>query len=126
MFVNLLAEQLAGKEEGTTGVEEGNEDVLVRTYYEARDVGLGEQSRLQGIGELFTLRVRHLEAEYPIDGLRVVRELEQQEAAVYYQQTVLKAWQEIDDSLTAYAARQQRTAALTARLGSTGQAYGPL
>ncbi|OUM03935.1 RND transporter [Variovorax sp. JS1663] len=37
-----------------------------------------------------------------------LRELQQQEAAVAYQQTVLKAWHEIDDALSAYAADRQR------------------
>ena len=40
-----------------------------------------------------------------------LRELQQQEAAVAYQQTVLKAWHEIDDALSAYAAERQRHAA---------------
>ncbi|ETU73407.1 efflux transporter outer membrane subunit [Pseudomonas aeruginosa] len=52
-----------------------------------------------------------------------LRELEQQEAAVNYQQTVLKAWQEIDDSLNAYTAERQKAQALTARVASAGQAY---
>lgn len=38
----------------------------------------------------------------------VLRTLEQQEAAVAYQQTVLHAWHEIDTALSAYAAEQQR------------------
>jgi NodT family efflux transporter outer membrane factor (OMF) lipoprotein len=37
-----------------------------------------------------------------------LRELQQQEAAVAYQQTVLKAWHEIDDALSAYAADRRR------------------
>lgn len=37
-----------------------------------------------------------------------LRELQQQEAAVAYQQTVLKAWHEIDDALNAYASERQR------------------
>ena len=37
-----------------------------------------------------------------------LRELQQQEAAVNYQKTVLKAWQEIDDALAAYSAEQQQ------------------
>ncbi|UUJ40880.1 efflux transporter outer membrane subunit [Pseudomonas extremaustralis] len=52
-----------------------------------------------------------------------LRGLEQQEAAVNYQQTVLKAWQEIDDALSAYTAERQRNEALTARARSTEQAY---
>jgi len=35
-----------------------------------------------------------------------LRELQQQEAAVAYQQTVLKAWHEIDDALSAYTAER--------------------
>ena len=37
-----------------------------------------------------------------------LRELQQQEAAVAYQQTVLKAWHEIDAAMTAYTAERQR------------------
>jgi len=37
-----------------------------------------------------------------------LRELQQQEAAVAWQQTVLKAWHEIDDALSAYTADRQR------------------
>lgn len=40
------------------------------------------------------------------------RKLEQQEAAVAYQQTVLKAWHNIDDSLSGYTAELQRNAQL--------------
>lgn len=53
-----------------------------------------------------------------------LRELEQQEAAVNYQQTVLKAWQEIDDALGAYTAEQQQALQLEARVRSAGDAYG--
>ncbi len=52
-----------------------------------------------------------------------LRELEQQEAAVKYQQTVLKAWQEIDDALSAYTAEQQRMRQLTLRERSAREAY---
>lgn len=52
-----------------------------------------------------------------------LRELEQQEAAVNYQQTVLKAWQEIDDALSAYNAERQRSTELTIRAQSAEQAY---
>ena len=52
-----------------------------------------------------------------------LRELEQQEAAVSYQQTVLKAWQEIDDALSAYTAEQQQAQQLEARVRSAGDAY---
>jgi NodT family efflux transporter outer membrane factor (OMF) lipoprotein len=37
-----------------------------------------------------------------------LRKVQQQEAAVNYQRTVLRAWHEIDDALTAYASEQQR------------------
>lgn len=52
-----------------------------------------------------------------------LRELEQQEAAVNYQKTVLKAWQEIDDALSGYAAEQQQEHELRTRMRSSGQAY---
>ncbi len=51
-----------------------------------------------------------------------LRELQQQEAAVNYQQTVLKAWQEIDDALSAYAAEQQQARQLEARERSAADA----
>jgi len=53
-----------------------------------------------------------------------LRELEQQEAAVNFQQTVLKAWQEIDDALSAYTAEQQQVAQLESRVRSARDAYG--
>lgn len=40
-----------------------------------------------------------------------------------YRQTVLKAWQEIDDALSAYAAERQRVRQLEARVQSAGDAY---
>jgi outer membrane protein TolC len=52
-----------------------------------------------------------------------LRELEQQEAAVRYQQTVLKAWQEIDDALSAYTAEQQQQRELEARARSAALAW---
>lgn len=52
-----------------------------------------------------------------------LRELEQQEAAVNYQRTVLKAWHEIDDALSAYTAEHQQLRELTSRVQSTEQAY---
>lgn len=52
-----------------------------------------------------------------------LRKLQQQEAAVAYQQTVLKAWQEVDDALSGYGAERQRNQQLQARLRSAGQAY---
>jgi NodT family efflux transporter outer membrane factor (OMF) lipoprotein len=44
-----------------------------------------------------------------------LRELQQQEAAVAFQQTVLKAWHEIDGALSAYAAERRRQAELAER-----------
>ena len=52
-----------------------------------------------------------------------LRELEQQEAAVNYQKTVLKAWQEIDDALSAYTAEQQQVQQLELRMRSAGDAW---
>ncbi|MBD9578300.1 efflux transporter outer membrane subunit [Pseudomonas sp. PDM23] len=53
-----------------------------------------------------------------------LRKLEQQEAAVSYQQTVLKAWQEVDDALTHYGAERQRNQRLQEKLHSSDVAYG--
>ncbi|WP_233236485.1 TolC family protein [Bordetella sp. LUAb4] len=53
----------------------------------------------------------------------VLRELQQQEAAVNYQRTVLKAWQEIDDALTAYGAERQRNARLREKAVSSAFGY---
>jgi NodT family efflux transporter outer membrane factor (OMF) lipoprotein len=44
-----------------------------------------------------------------------LRELQQQEAAVAFQQAVLKAWHEIDSALSAYTAERQRHAELVER-----------
>ena len=52
-----------------------------------------------------------------------LRELQQQEAAVNYQKTVLKAWQEIDDALSAYSAEQQQAQELQARSDAASDAY---
>lgn len=52
-----------------------------------------------------------------------LRELEQQEAAVAYQKTVLQAWQEIDNALNGYAATQQQRAQLRVREQATLDAY---
>lgn len=51
-----------------------------------------------------------------------LRELQQQEAAVVYQQTLLKAWHEVDDSLTAYSAERQRYVQLADKVRSSTQA----
>jgi len=48
-----------------------------------------------------------------------LRKLEEQEAAINFQKTVLKAWHEMDDALSAYAAARQRQQALAAREAST-------
>ena len=48
----------------------------------------------------------------------LLRELQQQEAAVAFQQTVLAAWHEVDDAVSAYRAETQRQAQLQARAGS--------
>jgi NodT family efflux transporter outer membrane factor (OMF) lipoprotein len=42
-----------------------------------------------------------------------LRKVEQQEAALNYQQTVLQAWHDVDNALTAYAEEQHRRDALT-------------
>jgi NodT family efflux transporter outer membrane factor (OMF) lipoprotein len=57
--------------------------------------------------------------------MRVVqlRELEQQEAAVAYQRTVLQAWHEIDDALNAYAAERQHWLSLQLRESSIRQVH---
>ena len=47
-----------------------------------------------------------------------LRKLEQQEAAVDFQRTVLKAWQEIDDALNAYTAERQQARQLAERARS--------
>ena len=52
-----------------------------------------------------------------------LRELEQQEAAIAYQQTVLKAWHEVDDALSGYAAEQEQQRQLRKRADSSAQAY---
>lgn len=52
-----------------------------------------------------------------------LRELQQQEAAVNYQKTVLKAWQEIDDALSAYSAEQQQAQELKTRSDAASDAY---
>lgn len=44
-----------------------------------------------------------------------IRDLQQQEAAVAYQQTVLRAWHEIDDAVSAYNAERRRNVDLAAK-----------
>ena len=53
----------------------------------------------------------------------VLRELRQQEAAIEFQRTVLRAWQEIDDALTAYAAEQERQQRLLTKARSSADVY---
>ena len=52
-----------------------------------------------------------------------IRELQQQEAAVSYQRTVLNAWHEIENALSAYAAERKRNEELAAALASSRDAY---
>jgi len=52
-----------------------------------------------------------------------LRELQQQEAALAYHRTVLKAWQEIDEALNGYTAERQQATELQAQVRSAGQAY---
>ncbi|MEJ1226665.1 MULTISPECIES: efflux transporter outer membrane subunit [unclassified Pseudomonas] len=62
-------------------------------------------SRAFGIGPQFSLP---LFDGGRLRGMLELREAQQQEAAIAYQQTVLKAWHEIDDQLSAYNASQLR------------------
>jgi outer membrane protein TolC len=50
-----------------------------------------------------------------------LRQLQQQEAAVNFQQTVLKAWHEVDDDISAYVAETQRQTQLEGRTASAAQ-----
>jgi NodT family efflux transporter outer membrane factor (OMF) lipoprotein len=77
-------------------------------------------SRMWSVGPSFTLPLFDRGRR---KGMVALRELEQQEAAVNYQQTVLKAWQEIDDALSAYAAQQQQSAQLAKRVADASEAY---
>jgi NodT family efflux transporter outer membrane factor (OMF) lipoprotein len=49
----------------------------------------------------------------------VLRQLQQQEAAVAYQQVVLKAWHEVDDSISSYVAETKRANQISERLRLT-------
>jgi NodT family efflux transporter outer membrane factor (OMF) lipoprotein len=51
-----------------------------------------------------------------------LRKLEQQEAAIAYQKTVLRAWTDIDTALNAYAAERQRNERLAERERLSGDA----
>lgn len=55
-------------------------------------------------------------------GTVVLRETDQQQAAVDYHKTVLKAWQEIDDALSRYAAAQQKLTQQQTHAESSAQA----
>lgn len=52
-----------------------------------------------------------------------LRRLQQQQAAVAYQQAVLKAWQEVDDTLLDHAAERRRHAELASRLDDRRAAW---
>ena len=52
-----------------------------------------------------------------------LRELQQQEAAINYQQAVLRAWQEIDDALSSYGAEQRQARELRTRSDAAADAY---
>ena len=52
-----------------------------------------------------------------------LRELQQQEAAVHFQRTVLRAWREIDDALSGYLAEQQRNEELAAAVAASRDAW---
>jgi NodT family efflux transporter outer membrane factor (OMF) lipoprotein len=58
-----------------------------------------------------------------LKGVVVLRELEQQAAAVDYQRTVLSAWHEIDDALNAYEAERQQLQQQRERRDSAADAY---
>ena len=52
-----------------------------------------------------------------------LRELQQQEAAVNYQRTVLRAWHEIDTMLSSYAAEQRRHQELAIAVSASKDAF---
>lgn len=52
-----------------------------------------------------------------------VRKLDQQQAAVTYQQTVLRAWHEIETALSGYSAERERNRELAAALDASRDAY---
>lgn len=52
-----------------------------------------------------------------------LRELEQQQAAITYQKTVLKAWYEVDDALSGYAAEGEQHRQLQVKARSSAQSY---
>jgi NodT family efflux transporter outer membrane factor (OMF) lipoprotein len=52
-----------------------------------------------------------------------VRKLDQQQAAIAYQQTVLRAWHEIETALSGYSAERERNAELAQALAASRDAY---
>jgi NodT family efflux transporter outer membrane factor (OMF) lipoprotein len=52
-----------------------------------------------------------------------LRELQQQEAAINYQRTVLGAWHEIDNALSAYTSEQRRNQELALAVTASSDAY---
>lgn len=52
-----------------------------------------------------------------------VRKLDQQQAAVAYQQTVLRAWHEIENALSGYSAEQERNRELATAVTASREAY---
>ncbi|MGV6475070.1 efflux transporter outer membrane subunit [Azotobacter vinelandii] len=59
-----------------------------------------------------------------LKGRLALREAEQQEAAVAYRRTVLKAWHEVDDALTDYGTRQQRRVKLNEAVRQNEEVLG--
>ncbi len=59
-----------------------------------------------------------------LKGRLALREARQQEAAIAYRRTVLKAWHEVDDALSAYGASQQRQLKLVEAVGQNETALG--
>jgi NodT family efflux transporter outer membrane factor (OMF) lipoprotein len=58
-----------------------------------------------------------------LKGTLALNEARGQEAALFYRQTVLRAWHEVDDALSAYAAVQRRNEELTQAFQQNRQAY---
>jgi len=52
-----------------------------------------------------------------------IRKLDQQQAAVTYQQTVLRAWHEIENALSGYSAEQEHNRELATALAASREAY---
>ncbi|RZF27531.1 efflux transporter outer membrane subunit [Paraburkholderia sp. UYCP14C] len=57
-----------------------------------------------------------------LKGTLQLREAQQQEAAIVYKQTVLRAWREVDDALVTYDAEQQRRDRLATAVGMNERA----